>query len=69
MFNHTRLSLFLKRNPNATKTIVEAKKTADSILAIVKKGKSKFVDLVSMSSDQGSIAKKGVYDWHPSGTM
>lgn len=54
---------------NAVKTEIEAKKTADSILSIVRKDKSKFAGLVSLSSDQGSIAKEGVYDWHPSGTM
>jgi len=59
----------LSTNPNVVKTELEAKKTADSILSIVRKDKSKFAGLVSMSSDQGSIAKEGVYDWHASGTM
>ena len=59
----------LNTNPIIVKTEREAKKTADSILSIVRKDKSKFADLVFLSSDQGSIAKEGVYDWHPSGTM
>ena len=59
----------LSTNPNVVKTELEAKKTADSILSIIRKDKSKFAGLVSMSSDQGSIAKEGVYDWHASGTM
>lgn len=56
--------------PGVVKTELQAKKTADSILAIVKKDKSKFSELVqTMSSDQGSLANDGVYDWHPEGTM
>ncbi|MEE3999739.1 peptidylprolyl isomerase [Tenacibaculum sp. FZY0031] len=42
----------------------EAKKTADSLLAVVKGDKSKFADLAKeMSSDQGSAEKGGFYDW------
>ncbi|MGQ3677047.1 peptidylprolyl isomerase [Tenacibaculum discolor] len=42
----------------------EAKKTADSLLAVVKADKSKFADLAKeMSSDQGSAEKGGFYDW------
>jgi parvulin-like peptidyl-prolyl isomerase len=59
----------LNTAPNVVKTEREAKKTADSILSIIRKDKSKFVDLVSLTSDQGSVANEGVYDWHPSGTM
>ncbi|XRE43833.1 Peptidyl-prolyl cis-trans isomerase [Tenacibaculum discolor] len=42
----------------------EAKKTADSLLAVVKVDKSKFADLAKeISSDQGSAEKGGFYDW------
>ncbi|MGB1042172.1 MAG: peptidylprolyl isomerase [Tenacibaculum sp.] len=47
-----------------TKTEEEAKKTADSLLAIVKANKSKFADLAKeMSSDKGSAEKGGDLDW------
>jgi peptidyl-prolyl cis-trans isomerase D len=55
---------------NVTQTFEEAEKTADSVLAIVKANRSKFPELVTaLSSDQGSVDKGGVYDFHPSGTM
>lgn len=42
----------------------EAKKTADSLLVVVKADKSKFADLAKeVSSDQGSAEKGGFYDW------
>ncbi|MCD2257697.1 SurA N-terminal domain-containing protein [Psychroserpens luteolus] len=48
----------------------DAKKTADSVLAIVKADNSKFPELVTaLSSDQGSVANGGVYDFHPSTQM
>ena len=47
-----------------TQTEEEAKKTADSLLAVVKKKKSKFADLAKeFSSDKGSSDKGGFYDW------
>ena len=47
-----------------TQTEGEAKKTADSLLAVVKKKKSKFADLAKeFSSDKGSSDKGGFYDW------
>ncbi|KAB1155424.1 peptidylprolyl isomerase [Tenacibaculum aiptasiae] len=47
-----------------TQTEEEAKKTADSLLAVVKANKSKFADLAKeMSSDKGSADKGGFYDW------
>ncbi|WP_272150101.1 peptidylprolyl isomerase [Tenacibaculum aiptasiae] len=47
-----------------TQTEEEAKKTADSLLAVVKADKSKFADLAKeMSSDKGSADKGGFYDW------
>ncbi|MFV0540385.1 MAG: SurA N-terminal domain-containing protein [Aestuariibaculum sp.] len=52
------------------KTEDEAKIVADSILAVLKSNRSKFPDLVTkFSSDQGSVANGGRYDWHPYGTM
>ncbi|WP_299107592.1 peptidylprolyl isomerase [uncultured Tenacibaculum sp.] len=48
----------------------EAKKTADSLLTVVKATPSKFADLAKeMSSDKGSSDKGGFYDWFPYGQM
>ncbi len=56
--------------PDVTKTEEQAKKTADSVLAVVKANKSKFPELVTaLSSDQGSVEKGGEYDYHPYNTM
>jgi len=56
--------------PDVTQTEAEAKKTADSVLAVVKANKSKFPELVTaLSSDQGSVEKGGEYDFHPYNTM
>jgi peptidyl-prolyl cis-trans isomerase D len=56
--------------PEVTQTEEEAKKTADSILAVVKSRRSKFPELVTQfSSDKGSISNGGEYDFHPYGTM
>nr|WP_321226859.1 peptidylprolyl isomerase [uncultured Psychroserpens sp.] len=56
--------------PDVTKTVEQAKVTADSVLAIVKANRSKFPELVTaLSSDQGSVEKGGVYDFHPSTQM
>ena len=47
-----------------TQTEVEAKQTADSLLAIVKGSKAKFADLAKQfSTDKGSAEKGGFYDW------
>ena len=52
--------------PTVTKTNAEAKKTADSVMAVVKADRSKFPELVSeLSSDQGSVSNGGEYDFHP----
>ncbi|WP_452598868.1 peptidylprolyl isomerase [Pontimicrobium sp. MEBiC01747] len=60
----------LNVSSTATKTEAEAKKTADSVLSIIKSDKTKFAELVkTLSSDQGSLATDGVYDWHAEGTM
>ncbi|SFZ93048.1 peptidyl-prolyl cis-trans isomerase D [Flaviramulus basaltis] len=56
--------------PEVTQTEAEAKNTADSLLAVIKSNRSKFPELVTeFSSDQGSVAKEGRYDWHPYNTM
>ena len=56
--------------PDVTQTEEEARKTADSVLAIVKANRSKFPELVTaLSSDQGSVEKGGEYDFHPSTQM
>ncbi|GAA4899752.1 peptidylprolyl isomerase [Flaviramulus aquimarinus] len=56
--------------PEVTQTETEAKVTADSLLTILKSNRSKFPEFVkAFSSDQGSVAKEGRYDWHPYNTM
>jgi len=56
--------------PDITATEAQAKITADSLFAILKRNRSKFPDFVTeFSSDQGSVAKEGRYDWHPYNTM
>jgi len=55
---------------SATKTDEQAKKTADSLLNILKSNRSKFPEFVTaFSSDQGSVEKGGEYDFHPYNTM
>jgi peptidyl-prolyl cis-trans isomerase D len=57
-------------DPTITRTDVEAKKTADSLLGVIKANRSKFPQLVTaFSSDQGSIQNGGEYDFHPYNTM
>ena len=52
--------------PSVTQNELEAKNTADSLLVILKKDKSKFEEFVTQfSSDTGSISKGGKYDWFP----
>ncbi len=56
--------------PEVTQTEDEAKKTADSLFAILKSNRSKFSEFVTaFSSDQGSVSNEGRYDWHPYNTM
>ena len=56
--------------PEVTQTEVDAKKTADSLLTVLRKDKSKFGEFVtSFSSDQGSIEKGGSYDYFSYNTM
>lgn len=53
-----------------TKTEEKARKTADSVLTLVRNSRSKFPELVlELSSDQGSVNNGGLYDWHPELTM
>lgn len=50
---------------NITRDEAEAKVTADSLLTIIKGDNSKFEDFVTaFSSDTGSIANGGLYDWY-----
>lgn len=56
--------------PDVVATEVQAKTTADSLLAKLKVNRSKFPEFVTaFSSDQGSVEKGGRYDWHPYNTM
>ena len=60
----------LSTAPTVTKTDAEAKKTADSLLGVIKANRSKFPELVTaFSSDQGSVQNGGEYDFHPFNTM
>lgn len=53
-----------------TRTEAEAKATADSLLTVIKGNRSKFPELVTaFSSDRGSLANEGRYDWHPYNSM
>ena len=54
----------VRANPTITQTEEQAKKTADSILVIVKGDMSKFADLAkNLSSDKGSGTKGGDLGW------
>jgi peptidyl-prolyl cis-trans isomerase D len=56
--------------PDVTRTEVEAKTLADSLLGEIKSNKSKFPEFVKeFSSDQGSVENEGRYDWHPYNSM
>ena len=56
--------------PDVVQTEAEAKLKADSLLTILKRNRSKFPEFVTaFSSDQGSVAKEGRYDWHAYNTM
>ncbi|MBT8288434.1 MAG: peptidylprolyl isomerase [Flavobacteriaceae bacterium] len=46
-------------DPSVTKTVEEAKVTADSILNVIKSGRAKFIDLLDLSSDKVSNEKDG----------
>lgn len=47
----------------------EAKATADSLLNIIKRDRSKFVDLLDFSIDKVSNEKEGVLDWYEYNSM
>lgn len=49
--------------PDVTKTLEEAKTTADSIFSVLKNNRSKFEDLLVLSSDVASNEKKGVIEF------
>lgn len=56
--------------PEVTQTEEQAKKLSDSLLAVIKGDKSKFPEFVTAySSDKGSVANGGRYDWHPYNSM
>tara|TARA_R110002073_G_scaffold279026_1_gene442811 strand:+ start:40560 stop:42707 length:2148 start_codon:yes stop_codon:yes gene_type:complete len=56
--------------PTVTQTEAQVKKTADSLLTILKKDKSKFADFAqTLSVDTGSGAKGGDLGWYPYNQM
>ncbi len=61
----------LRADPSATmQTEDEAKKTADSLVSVLKRNRSKFPGLVTaFSSDKGSVENGGRYDWYPYNRM
>ena len=65
---HILIPFLGSRSADATITQTEdqAKTTADSLLTILKRDKSKFESFVTnFSSDKASISKGGEYDWYP----
>ncbi|HUH26839.1 SurA N-terminal domain-containing protein [Gelidibacter sp.] len=52
-----------------TQTEEQAKATADSLLNIIKRDRSKFVDLLDFSIDKVSNEKEGVLDWYEYNSM
>ena len=57
------------QSETTTQTEVEAKKTADSLMTIIKADKSKFVSLLDFSADTVSNEKEGVLDWYTYNAM
>ena len=56
--------------PDVVETEAQAKVKADSLLSILRRNRSKFPEFVTtFSSDQGSVAKEGRYDWHAYNSM
>ena len=53
----------LRSGPDVTRTKDDAKKTADSILRVLKINRSKFNSLLSLSSDKVSNEKQGIIDF------
>ncbi|RDK89078.1 SurA N-terminal domain-containing protein [Marinirhabdus gelatinilytica] len=67
---HILIPIGLNQTDSITRTKEEAKKTADSLLAILKTNKNKFPEFVEKhSSDVASIEKDGVYDFFPYNQM
>lgn len=67
---HILIPIGLNRTDSITRTKEQAKVTADSILRIIKSNKSRFESFVTnFSSDGGSIANGGRYDWFPYNKM
>lgn len=52
-----------------TQTEAQAKVTADSLMDVIKKNRSKFVDLLDFSIDKVSNEKEGVLDWYAYNSM
>lgn len=52
-----------------TQTETQAKATADSLMNVIKKNRSKFVDLLDFSIDKVSNEKDGVLDWYSYNSM
>ncbi|MEZ4817486.1 MAG: peptidylprolyl isomerase [Flavobacteriaceae bacterium] len=67
---HILIPVGLSKKDSITRTPQQAKAFADSLLAVLKKDKSKFGDFVTKySSDTGSSEKGGHYDWFGYNTM
>lgn len=67
---HILIPTGFNQTDSITRTDEQAKKTADSLLAVVKSTPSRFKELVSsFSSDVASIPNDGVYDWFGYGAM
>ena len=63
---HILIPIGLNRTDSITRTKEQAKVTADSLFAIIKRNKSKFAGFVKdFSSDAGSVDKGGSYDYYP----
>ncbi|MEZ4779701.1 MAG: peptidylprolyl isomerase [Flavobacteriaceae bacterium] len=67
---HILIPVGLSKKDSITRTPQQAEALADSLLAVLKKDKSKFGDFVEKySSDTGSAEKAGHYDWFGYNTM
>lgn len=63
---HILIPIGLNKTDSITRTKEQAKKTADSILTVVKSNRGKFKSLVEQfSSDVSSIPNGGTYDFYP----
>lgn len=67
---HILIPIGLSATDSITRTKVQAKTTADSLLTVLKGNKSKFPAMVKQfTSDLGSVEKDGVYDFFPYNQM